>query len=272
MELKSLEDWALEKQFKPVPDVVDVVSLGGTKREYQVKVDPDKLVSCGLSIGRVEQQLVANNVNAGGSFLEEGLQQINVRALGLIRDVHGIERIVVKTQNGAAIRVAGIAQVAQGPKIRLGQMGKAYREGSSRHVAIKYSVPTRDSLRHISSVCFRTHRSATDAAGCYPHVKVRQQVHAAQQRRRQQAQAGHQNGHRDRPQPLHRTLGGRFPHRQPARPQLVDVLQHDHADLHRNAEQRQEAHTRGLEQGFWNVQTLRHGTVSEHFSDVWPAG
>src|SRR5690349_1238093 len=87
MELKSLEDWTIEKQFKSVPNVVDVVSFGGTTREYQVRVDPDKLVSYGLSIGQVEQQLAANNVNAGGSFLEEGLQQINVRALGLITDV-----------------------------------------------------------------------------------------------------------------------------------------------------------------------------------------
>src|ERR1700683_140659 len=99
MQLKSLEDWTLEKQFKSVPNVVDVVSFGGTTREYQVKVDPEKLIAYGLRVGDVESQLAANNVNAGGSFLEEGLQQINVRALGLIRDVPGIERIVVKTQN-----------------------------------------------------------------------------------------------------------------------------------------------------------------------------
>ena len=74
MELKSLEDWVLEKQFKSVPNVVDVVSFGGTTREYQVRIDPDKLVSYGLSIGQVEQQLANNNTNAGGSFLEAGLQ------------------------------------------------------------------------------------------------------------------------------------------------------------------------------------------------------
>ena len=86
MELKSLEDWVLEKQFKSVPNVVDVASFGGTTREYQVRVDPNKLVSYGLTIGQVEQQLASNNVNAGGSFIEEGLQQINVRALGLVDD------------------------------------------------------------------------------------------------------------------------------------------------------------------------------------------
>ena len=85
MELKSLEDWTLEKQFKSVPDVVDVVSFGGTTREYQVRLNPNKLVSYGLSIGQVEQQLASNNTNAGGSFVEAGLQQINVRAIGLVR-------------------------------------------------------------------------------------------------------------------------------------------------------------------------------------------
>src|SRR3984893_2657722 len=71
MELKSLEDWVLEKQFKSVPNVVNVVSFGGTTREYQVIVDPNKLVSYGLSIGQIEQQLSSNNVNAGGSFVEQ---------------------------------------------------------------------------------------------------------------------------------------------------------------------------------------------------------
>ena len=87
MELKSLEDWTLEKQFKSVPNVVDVVSFGGITREYQVRVDPDKLVAYGLSIGRWSSNSPNNNVNAGGSFVEAGLQQINVRAIGLVRNV-----------------------------------------------------------------------------------------------------------------------------------------------------------------------------------------
>ena len=86
MDLKSLEDWVLEKQFKSVPNVVDVSSLGGMTREYQVRIDPDKLVSYGLNIGQVEQQLTNNNVNAGGSFIEAGLQQVNVRAVGLVKE------------------------------------------------------------------------------------------------------------------------------------------------------------------------------------------
>jgi cobalt-zinc-cadmium resistance protein CzcA len=128
MELKALEDWTLEKQFKSVPGVVDVASFGGTTREYQVKVDPDKLVSYGLSIGQVEQQIAANNVNAGGSFIESGSQQINVREVGLFTSVQDIEQTPLKTQNGTALRVKDIATVVQGPKIRLGKIGKAIRK------------------------------------------------------------------------------------------------------------------------------------------------
>src|SRR6201996_864949 len=125
MELKSIEDWTLEKQFKSVPGVVDVSSFGGITREYQVRIDPNKLIAYGLSIGQVEQQLTNNNLNAGGSFIEEGQQQINVREVGLYRDVHDIEETQLKTSNGTALKVRDIATVEQGSKIRLGQIGKA---------------------------------------------------------------------------------------------------------------------------------------------------
>src|SRR5438270_549258 len=134
MDLKSIEDWTLEKQFKSVPNVVDVVSFGGITREYQVSIDPNKLVSYGLSIGQVEQQLAGNNVNAGGSFVEAGLQQINVRAVGLIRNVSDIEETVIKTQAGTPIRVRDIGTVAQGPKIRLGQIAKAIHRADGKIV------------------------------------------------------------------------------------------------------------------------------------------
>src|ERR1700675_183540 len=118
MELRSLEDFVLLKQFKSVPNVVDVSDFGGTVREYQVRVDPGKLVSYGLSIGQVEQQLTNNNVNAGGSFVEIGLQQMNVRTLGLVGNVHDIEQTMLTTKTGTPLRVKDIADVVQGPKIR----------------------------------------------------------------------------------------------------------------------------------------------------------
>jgi len=125
MDLKSIEDWVIEKNLKAVPNIVDVATFGGPTREYQVRINPNKLVSYGLSIGQVEQQLATNNVNAGGSFIQSGLQQINVRAVGLVGTVHDIEETVIMSKNGTPLRVKDIATVAQGPKIRLGQFARA---------------------------------------------------------------------------------------------------------------------------------------------------
>jgi len=127
MELKSLEDWVVEKNFKSVPNVVDVASFGGPTREYQVRIDPDKLIAYGLSISQVEQQLTNNNANAGGSFIEAGLQQVDVREVGMVTTVRDIADTVIKTQNGTPVHISDIATVQQGPKIRLGQFGRAIR-------------------------------------------------------------------------------------------------------------------------------------------------
>ena len=125
MELKSVEDWVVEKNLKSVPDIVDVASFGGPTREYQVRLDPNKLVAYGLSLAQIEQQLANNNANAGGSFIQEGLQQINVREVGLVSHVHDIEETVVYTKSGTPLRIKDIAVVEQGPKIRLGQFARA---------------------------------------------------------------------------------------------------------------------------------------------------
>jgi len=132
MELKSLEDWTLEKQFRSVPNVVDVSSFGGITKEYQVQIDPDKLVSYGLSLSQVEQQLANNNINSGGNFVEVGLQQVNVRELGLIHTVDDIRKIVLKTQNGTPLRMGDIAVIEQGNKIRLGRIGKAIHRAAGK--------------------------------------------------------------------------------------------------------------------------------------------
>jgi cobalt-zinc-cadmium resistance protein CzcA len=134
METKSIEDWTLEKQFKQVSGVVDVTSLGGETKEYQVRLDPDKLVSYGLSIAQVEQQLANNNTNAGGSYIVAGAQQINVQAAGLIANVQDIENTVIKTQAGTPLRIKDIATVEQGPKIRLGQDGRTIRREDGKLV------------------------------------------------------------------------------------------------------------------------------------------
>ncbi len=134
MNVKSLEDWVVDKNLKSVPGVVDNSPFGGPTREYQVRLDPDKLVSYGLSISQVEQQLTNSNANAGGSFIEEGLQQINIREVGLVRDIQDIENTVIMTTNGTPLRVKEIAVVTQGPEIRLGRFARAYHREDGKIV------------------------------------------------------------------------------------------------------------------------------------------
>src|SRR6202045_351505 len=127
MELKTLQDWFVLNQLKSVPNVVDVNIFGGPTREYQVQLDPGKLVSYGLSLSQVEQALANNNINAGGGFIERGEQALNVRAVGLMQTTDDIAATVIKSVNGTPVRVRDVAMVVQAPKIRLGQLGKAIR-------------------------------------------------------------------------------------------------------------------------------------------------
>jgi cobalt-zinc-cadmium resistance protein CzcA len=165
MELKSLEDWVIEKNFKAVPDIVDVASFGGPTREYQVRVDPNKLVAYGLSLAQVEQQLTNNNVNAGGSFIQEGLQQINVRSVGLVDRAQDIERTVIMTKNGTPLRVKDIAVVSQGPKIRLGQFAKAIHRENGKIV---------DNDDVVSGIVLLRKGAAADTALQGIHKKVKE--------------------------------------------------------------------------------------------------
>src|SRR5215469_900397 len=125
MELKSLQDWVVAKYIRSAQDIVDDSSFGGITKEYQVRLDPDKLISYSLSLAQVEQQLTNSNSNTGGSFIEQGYQQVNVVGRGLVTRVRDIARTVMKVQNGTGLRIGDLGVVALGPKIRLGQIGKA---------------------------------------------------------------------------------------------------------------------------------------------------
>src|ERR1022692_466002 len=165
MELKSIEDWVIEKHFKSVPDIVDVASFGGPTCEYQVRVDPNKLIAHGLSLAQVEQQLTNNNTNAGGSFIQEGLQQINVRAVGLVDRVHDIEQTVITSKNGTPLRVKDIAVVSQGPKIRLGQFARAIHKENGKII---------DNDDVVSGIVLLRKGAAADTALQGVHKKVKE--------------------------------------------------------------------------------------------------
>jgi cobalt-zinc-cadmium resistance protein CzcA len=116
MELKSIEDWVVEKNFKAVPNIVDVASFGGPTREYQVRVDPEKLISYGLSIGRWSSSSPTTTPMRGGSFVEAGLQQINIQEVGLVKNVHDIENTVITGQERHAAPRQGHRRRLAGPE------------------------------------------------------------------------------------------------------------------------------------------------------------
>ncbi len=122
-DLKTAEDWVLERQFKQVPGVVDVVSYGGETKQYQVKVDPNRLRAQGVTLQQVMTSITNGNQNVGGQRLTIGEQAFNVRGIGLIRNVHDIENIVVTSSKGTPIRVRDVALVELGYSPRLGIVG-----------------------------------------------------------------------------------------------------------------------------------------------------
>ena len=123
MELKTIEDWILQKAYRAVPGVADVSALGGPSMQYQVLVDPTKLAAAGLSVPALATALGANNGNAGGGFYTQGGQFYYVRGLGRLRTPEDIGNVVVAVKNGTPILVKDIAQVTIGFAPRLGLFG-----------------------------------------------------------------------------------------------------------------------------------------------------
>jgi cobalt-zinc-cadmium resistance protein CzcA len=123
VELKSLEDWVVERRLRTVPGVVDIVGFGGPTKQYQVLVDPVKLKSYNLSLAQVFTALANGNRNAGGSYIEHGSEMYVVRGLGFVHDVEDIAAIAVDTRNGTPIRIGDVGQVVIGTATRLGRVG-----------------------------------------------------------------------------------------------------------------------------------------------------
>jgi cobalt-zinc-cadmium resistance protein CzcA len=122
-DLKTLQDWVLSRKYRSIQGVADLAGLGGTTMQYQVLLDPAKMFSYGVSVQQVNDQLAANNANAGGGFYSQGGQFFYVRGLGLVRDLADIGNIVVATHSGIPVYIKDIATVTIGHAPRLGQFG-----------------------------------------------------------------------------------------------------------------------------------------------------
>ena len=123
-DLKTAQDWILERQFRQVPGVIDVVGFGGHTKEYHVEVDPFRLKGHGLTLAQVENAINNSNTNVGGQHLTLGEQSFNIRGIGIIRSLSDIREIVVAEQKGTPVRVRDVAEVSVGSAPRLGIVGK----------------------------------------------------------------------------------------------------------------------------------------------------
>ncbi|HEY2511130.1 MAG TPA: efflux RND transporter permease subunit, partial [Polyangiaceae bacterium] len=123
MDLKTAEDWILERQFKQVRGVIDVVSFGGETKQYHVAVDPYRLSGQGISLNQLVQGIQTANTNVGGQRLVIGEQAYAVRGIGLLQNVHDIDNIVLTEVKGVPVRVRDVASSSIGGAPRLGIVG-----------------------------------------------------------------------------------------------------------------------------------------------------
>jgi cobalt-zinc-cadmium resistance protein CzcA len=123
MDLKTLQDWVLERKFKSIPGVIDVTGWGGKIRSYEVTVDTDKLIGHGATVAQVMQAIGHSNANAGGQTINFGPQAAIVRGVGLIQSVDQINNVLVTTNGGVPVLLKDVARVEIGNEPRLGIAG-----------------------------------------------------------------------------------------------------------------------------------------------------
>jgi cobalt-zinc-cadmium resistance protein CzcA len=123
-ELKATQDWLVRRELKQVPGIIDITTFGGTTRQYQIEADPNKLLAMNVTLPQVLNAIQNSNANAGGNYLTLGDQSINVRAIGLLKNIDDIGSVVVAEHNGAPVLVRDIGEVKEGVQPRLGKVGR----------------------------------------------------------------------------------------------------------------------------------------------------
>src|SRR2546421_974588 len=153
MDLKVAQDWILERQFKQVPGVIDVVSFGGPTKEFHVDLDPNKLIAFNVSISQVLAALASSNANVGANYLELGVQSYNVRGIGLFKDTEDIASVAIpsSTKNGAPVYIKQLGNVSIGVKVAMGRVGKDEVDDIVQGVVLmrrgEKSLPTLERVR-----------------------------------------------------------------------------------------------------------------------------
>ncbi|HTO45486.1 MAG TPA: efflux RND transporter permease subunit, partial [Burkholderiales bacterium] len=124
MQLRTIEDWTVERQLKQVPGVADIVTMGGLIKQYEVNPDLARMKLYRVTLQQLFQALSNGNANAGGSYVEQGRQQYLIRGIGMFRDASEIGDVVVASRNGTPVMVKHIAEVNVGAVPRQGIVGQ----------------------------------------------------------------------------------------------------------------------------------------------------
>lgn len=123
-ELKATQDWLVVREIKQVPGIIDVATFGGTTRQYQAEVDPNKLLAYGVTMTQVISAVQNSNANAGGNYLSMGSQSVNVRGIGLLHSLSDMRNIVIAVHKGVPVLLNDVADVREGYQPRLGKVGR----------------------------------------------------------------------------------------------------------------------------------------------------
>ncbi len=123
LDLKTLQDWVLQRRFRAVPGVVDVIGWGGKTKTFELEVDFNKLIAYGLTLPQLLQALNNSNINVGGNTVNIGTQSAVVRGVGLIRSVEDLRNTMLTQSNGNPVLVSDVATVTVGQRPRLGIAG-----------------------------------------------------------------------------------------------------------------------------------------------------
>jgi heavy metal efflux system protein len=152
MELKTLEAWTIEPQYKSVPGVADDSGFGGGTMQYQVLLDPAKIAAIGMSAPQVEAALAANNSNAGGGFYTQGAQFYYVRGEGRLTTVEDIGNVVLAVHNGTPVLLKDVGRVVIGIAPRLGEFGYEKQDDAVEGVILlRTGEKTQDVLNRVEA-------------------------------------------------------------------------------------------------------------------------
>src|SRR5258708_5675791 len=122
-ERKAVADWYVRREIKQVAGIIDVVTFGGTTRQYQAEVDPQKLLAYNVTLPQVLTALSASNANVGGNYLTLGSQSVNVRGVGLLQTLGDMESVIIAERRGVPVFLKDVACVHEGYQPRLGRVG-----------------------------------------------------------------------------------------------------------------------------------------------------